>query len=230
MGVNITAQAQQSNITTNNTSLKSIISKGDKSILAKITTLNLATNKIKVSGHLNDNQKSSVTEEITVNITGLNTLITKLDSETDANAAQADVNNIATKFRISGIFIPKIILQVTAYAYLNTVDKLNSAADKLNQKILAEIALGKNEDKAKANYTDLLQQITTFKSETNNALSQANTLTADGYPNNLNTIDLAHDSLDNASDKLYSIRKDIRDSVKYLRRSLRKVATTTDQN
>lgn len=124
--------------------VKRIIARGDKEIARRLTNLNALASKINGAPKLSADDKVSLTSEVNVEISNLNTLKIKLDAETTADSAKADAQSIITDYRVYALIVPKVNLVRTADDQLATEAKLTALATKLQARI--DAAKAKNKD------------------------------------------------------------------------------------
>lgn len=87
-----------------------VIAAGDKLISdrqAALTKLSGTISTDLTQKKINSDQASALQADVSTNQTGLTNLKTKLDAETTAKAARADVVNIFSQFRIFAVVIPR---------------------------------------------------------------------------------------------------------------------------
>src|SRR5215472_10793273 len=83
-----------------------VIKVGDELIADRIAALNKLSEKVTDDHNkklIDDDHATALQNDIQTNITGLNTLKTTLDAETEATAARQDVQKIFTQFRIFAV-------------------------------------------------------------------------------------------------------------------------------
>ncbi|MGH7245817.1 MAG: hypothetical protein ACREGI_02700 [Candidatus Levyibacteriota bacterium] len=87
--------------------LANIQKRGDTMISNRITSLNNLLTRINNDKRLSSDEKTSLASDIDTTISGLTTLKAKIDADTDATTARADVKSIVTSYRVYMIFEPK---------------------------------------------------------------------------------------------------------------------------
>ncbi len=139
-----TTTTQQSTATANEqTRLQNIISKGDQEIARRLASLATLTTKINAATRLTASDKTTLTNEVNDTISGLNTLKTKLDSETTIAAARTDVQDIYTEYRVYALVAPKINLVKVADDQQVAEQKLATLIQKLQSRITTAQSKGK---------------------------------------------------------------------------------------
>lgn len=139
-----TTTTQQSTATANEqTRLQNIISKGDQEIARRLASLATLAAKINAATRLTASDKTTLTNEVNDTISGLNTLKTKLDSETTIAAARTDVQDIYTEYRVYALVAPKINLVKVADDQQVAEQKLATLIQKLQSRITTAQSKGK---------------------------------------------------------------------------------------
>jgi len=128
----------------NSAKLKLIISRGDTEIGRRLTTLNTLTTKLNSAVKLSAADKATLTTEVNNEISGLTSLKTQLDGETDAAAAKTDAQSIFSDYRVYALVVPKVWLVKTADDQLITEGKLTTLSGKLQADITTDQQAGKN--------------------------------------------------------------------------------------
>lgn len=124
--------------------LSKLISVGTMRINERLASLNKIKAKIQANKVLTADQKSSLVVLIDQNISGLNNLLVKIKADTDTKVAKADVQSIYTGFRIYAVFIPQINTLIALDSQTNHVDKLAARFIKVQARIDAAKAKGKD--------------------------------------------------------------------------------------
>jgi hypothetical protein len=92
------------------TDVKCVIHYGDLAIGARqgsLATLNGRVTEQFKDGHITSSDNATLTGDIATNESGLSALKTKLDADTDAATARADVKSIYTTYRIYLVVLPR---------------------------------------------------------------------------------------------------------------------------
>ncbi len=92
--------------------LQNIIKRADTLITNRINSLNRLSGRLQNDKRLSDSTKSSLSAEIQADISGLNSLKTKIDADTDVATARIDTKQIITNYYIYAKFEPKIRLLI----------------------------------------------------------------------------------------------------------------------
>jgi hypothetical protein len=155
-------------ISTTQTKPQGLINVGNGEIQRRLTTLNNLASGINSAQYLSASDKSSLSNEVSTEISGLTSLQTKLDSETTVSAATTDDLNVITEYRVYILVTPKVYIIISADDQQATQAALKSFATGAQNVI----------NTAKSNGKD----VTTLQSELddlNSQLSSAQTISSD---------------------------------------------------
>lgn len=155
------------------TDVNCVITVGDTLITDRQTALTKLATKVAAelsTGHISSDQANALQADITTNQTGLTTLKTKLDQETDVKAARDDVKNVYVQFRIFAVVLPRDHRQLHIDQLVQLDAKLKGLENQLQQQISAAPA---------AKQVQLNKLYTDFKTQLTNAESQIDTAQAD---------------------------------------------------
>lgn len=104
--------------------IEEAIKKADTEITKRIESLEKTLEKISEMKNVSDSEKNSIKTEIQSEIDKLNTLKSKIDSDTDLATIKTDLNSITAGSRIYALVIPRANI-------LASVDKINTIATML---------------------------------------------------------------------------------------------------
>jgi hypothetical protein len=183
-----TALAAPSASTCTRTDVKCVIAFGDQRIderTAALTRLNDKANAQVAAGRITTSQASAIQADVTSNQGGLTTLKGKLDAETDATAARADVRSIYTQFRIFAVVLPRDYQEIVLDIMTNVQAKLAGLEPKLQQAISSAPA----GEQAQLNtlYSDYTAKVGAASTQITNANGQVAYFTPDNFNNNTAT-------------------------------------------
>jgi hypothetical protein len=190
---------------------------GDDAIAKRQTSLDAATTKINgfvSKGALTSTQAGPLLDQINTNKSGLASLKTKLDGETDITAARTDVKNIYLQFRIYAVFLPRTRHVVALDIMTNVDGKLTAAEPKIEDAIAK--APADKKDQLNTLYSDFKAQLKEAEAQIDGAQGQLPVLTPNTYNTDRATYDKAfaalhadtkavHDALKKARDDLHQI-------------------------
>ena len=139
--VSATTERAESLVTKN---LLRIKARGSQLIKERINSLTSNGKVIAESNKLSTEQKASFATIISTNIAGLTTLGNSIAANTEASSTKTLVNKIYTDFRIYAIVLPQIRLEKRINELQNHIPKLTEAFVKIQTKIDAQKAKGKD--------------------------------------------------------------------------------------
>lgn len=90
--------------------LSNVIKRADTLIQNRLTSLSNLKTRINGDSRLSADEKSSLSANVDTDVSGLTTLKTKIDADTDVTVARTDAKSIITDYHIYLIFMPKIRL------------------------------------------------------------------------------------------------------------------------
>jgi hypothetical protein len=144
--------------TTQQQHLSTIISRGDQEIARRLTQLNKLSSLITAATHLTATDKTSLSTEVSNEVTGLTALKAKLDAETTLTGAITDAQSIVTDYRVYALITPKVWLVKTADDQQTVEDKLTALAAKLQTRLDSAKSSGKDTTSAQTTLTDMTTQ------------------------------------------------------------------------
>jgi hypothetical protein len=152
----------------NQAALTKLKSRGDTEISRRLTTLNKLASVINGDAKLSATDKSSLTAQVNGEISDLNSLKTKLDSDTTLADAQTDVQSIITNYRVYALIYPKVHLIKAADTELATDTKLTTLANKLQQRLSTAKSQGKDVTSLQASLDDMNSKISAAQTTATN--------------------------------------------------------------
>jgi predicted secreted protein len=159
--------------------LAKIIATSDTAISARITDLNKLNSRIQALKNVSSTEKTSISNEVQTNISGLTSLKAKIDADTDVTTAQTDSKSIYGSFRIYALVIPQGYIAASADRVDTIVDMMTAISAKLQARITADQTAGKNVTALQASLTDLNAKIADAKTQASTAQSGIASLTPD---------------------------------------------------
>lgn len=153
-------------------------------ITRRINFLNDLITKLAVIKKLSDSDKASLQNQIQTQIDGLNTLQTKINSDTDITTLRTDVKSIVNGYYIFAFFRVKISLLVAAERFSTTVDSLSALEAKLKTRVDQASANGQDVTSLNTLLADMSTKINDAKTQYSNIETDLATLTAQGFPGN----------------------------------------------
>jgi hypothetical protein len=146
--------------------LANLQTKGSTEIARRIANLTSAQAKLDASTKLSPADKSALDGQITAELAGLNTLKTKLAAETTIAPARLDVTAIVSDYRVYVLMLPKVRLVATTDRFNQVESQLTALASKLQTKVDAQKAAGKDVTAAQTALTDLTAKTTDATTKT----------------------------------------------------------------
>jgi hypothetical protein len=161
-----------------------IIAVGDKLIANRQAALTTLSGKITDQlnkKHITSDQAADLQNAVTQGQTGMAQIKAKLDADTTAQAALADVKSIFYNYRIYAVVIPKTAHKMLFDIMSNVDAKLRSLQPKIEQ----AIDNAGSDDKAQLNtlYSDYKAQLAEAESQLDAAQGQFDTLTVANFNN-----------------------------------------------
>ncbi|GHO75324.1 hypothetical protein KSD_30950 [Ktedonobacter sp. SOSP1-85] len=132
--------------------VKCVITFGDQRITERLTDLSALDTKVQTlqqKKHIGEDEAEALKNDVSTNKNGLNTLKSKLDAESDAQAARQDVKNIYEQFRIYAVVLPRDEHRLHLDVEKTLDDKLTDMKTKIEARI----------DKAPADKKDQLNSL-----------------------------------------------------------------------
>ena len=214
------------------TDVKCVIAFGDQRIderTAALTKLNDKANFQVAAGHITSSQASAIQADVTSNQSGLATLKSKLDAETDADAARQDVRNIYTQFRIYAVVLPRDYHEIVLDIMTNVQAKLAGLEPKLQQAIAS--APAGEQQQLNTLYSDYTAKVSAASTQITNANGLVSYFTPDNFNNNqatyhTNWLNFRSDILAGRAD-LRQAASDLHQMAKILKANAPSSATAT---
>lgn len=167
------------------TDVKCVIAFGDLRIderTAALSRLRDRANAQVAAGHITTSQASAIQADVTSNQSGLTTLKSKLDAETDAAAARQDVRTIYTQFRIFAVVLPRDYHEIVLDIMTNVQAKMAGLEPKLQQAISS--APASEQQQLNALFSDFTARVTAASTQITNANGLVSYFTPDNFNSN----------------------------------------------
>jgi hypothetical protein len=175
----ITPASAQTISVSASTRLPTIISKGNTDISARITALNGLNTRVSEFKNVPATEKANISAEVQTNISGLTTLQTKLDADTDVTTAATDAKSIFGSFRIYALVIPQGYITAASDRVETITGMLSAIGTKLQARITADQSAGKDVTAMQASLADLNAKIADANTNAQSAQSSIAGLTPD---------------------------------------------------
>jgi hypothetical protein len=203
------------------TDTQCVITAGNQLIQDRLNALNTLNGKVSsdLSSHkITSSQASALQGDISTNVSGLNTLKTKLDAETVAKNARADVLTMYTQFRIFAVVIPRDSRNLLLDIEENAQQLMSGIAPSIQAAINA--APASQQTKLKALYSDYQTQTSNASSQFTTANQDIPQMTPQAFNQTRSTYEGVRESLDKAtstaSKDLHQAAKDLKQIVSIL--------------
>jgi hypothetical protein len=197
----------------NQARLQLIITRGDNEIARRLTTLNTLTSKINGAAKLSASDKSTLSSEVSSEISGLTSLKTQLDADTTVTAAKTDAQTIITGYRVYALIVPKVELVKVADDQQVTEGKLTALATKLQSRITAEQSAGKSVTTLQSDLTDLNKQVSAAATLSTTIESSVINLQPTDYDSNHSVLSGDHSQLKTAQTEIQAAITDAKNII-----------------
>lgn len=194
--------------------LSTISAKSDAAISIRISALNNLSARIQDMKNVSDSEKSAVATEVQTQINNLTNLKAKIDADTDATIAKADAKTITADYRIYALVIPRGYIVASSDRVSTIVSIMTTLQAKLQARITADQAAGKDVTALQAAYTDMSAKMADATAKAQAAQSAVVTLSPDQgnasiAASNKAALQTAHTNIKTANTDLKAARKDI---------------------
>lgn len=140
--------------------LARIIQRADQLISVRLSSLQNLLTRVQGDKRLSTTDKSSLTSDINTTISGLQTLKTKIDADTDETTARTDAKSVITTYRVYMVFEPKIRLLTVIGNLQTTSSNVSSLSGQIQTLITSLQSQGKDTSAAQTALNDLNTQLT----------------------------------------------------------------------
>lgn len=121
-----------------------IIKRSDDAITKRIDDLNALNTRVQGLKNVSDTEKQSISASVQANISGLTSLKAKIDADTDASTAMTDAKSITGSYRIYMLVVPQGHIAAAADRVATIVNMMTSLQVKVQARLDAEKAAGKD--------------------------------------------------------------------------------------
>lgn len=178
----------------------------------RIKALTLALSRIEQAKGLSDEAKQELSTEIQKEITNLNSLKSKIETETDAATVRTLISSVVDSYKNYALFVPKTMILSSAERLMMIADKMSM----LQEKILTAVttsANGQDISEIETLLTDAQENITAGRESAQAAMEKVSSLEADGYPENRSALQQARAELVASRTSLSAARKSLGEAV-----------------
>jgi len=188
--------------------------RADKEIDRRIASLNALLARVGQMARVTDQFKAQLNTTIQTEITNLTNLKTKIDADTDGSTLKADVQSIATDYRIYRLVLPVSAIAAAADRTVNVATMESALGAKLKARIDAAGSAGADVVALNAALADLASTTAAAVEQAQVAVSSSVSLQADQgdkavEQSNTAALQAAHKDLQAAQQLLVAARKDI---------------------
>lgn len=185
----------------------------------RLDALNLRLQEVK---KLSDPERNTLQNTVQNQIQVLNQLKLKIDGDTDTTTLREDVQSITKSYRIYALVIPQSALMAAADRALAIVDTMNSLAQKLQERITAEISAGKDVSTLQTLISDFNSKVADAKIQAQGAIDKVSGLQPDNgdktiMDSNTQAMKDARGMIQKAQQDFVAARKDAGQMVKDLK-------------
>jgi hypothetical protein len=206
--------------------LQCVISFGDARIDERLAALNVLIGRVNAHPYLTASQKSALVSDANTNISGLNTLKSKLDAETSVSAARADVQSIYTQFRIFAVVLPRDYAEIWLDHEMNAHDALVGVEPTLQSLITDASNQGLNVTQEQQQYQDMGNKLADSATQDSNASALIPSLIPSNYPGTAQTFQQMRSDLKQGHSDILGAFEDAKNIVQELKSILVKGPST----
>lgn len=152
---------------------------GAKEIDRRVAALNALVTRINDLKRLNADAKTSVTTSLNTQAQALTALKAKIAADTDEATLKTDVQSITDAYRVFALVLPQSRIVIMSDSIVYVADAMLTVGSKLDARIKAAEAAGKDVTALKTALADLGTKATDAKTQAQNAVSLIANLTPD---------------------------------------------------
>lgn len=194
----------------------------------RIKALTLALSRIEQAKGLSEEAKQELSTEIQKEITNLNSLKSKIETETDAATVRTLISSVVDSYKNYALFVPKTMILSSAERLMMIADKMSM----LQEKILTAVTTstnGQDISEIETLLTDAQENITSGRESAQAAMEKVSSLEADGYPENRSVLQQARAELVASRTSLSAARKSLGEAVTAWKNLSKGTASTETQ-
>lgn len=194
----------------------------------RIKALTLALSRIEQAKGLSEEAKQELSTEIQKEITNLNSLKSKIETETDAATVRTLISSVVDSYKNYALFVPKTMILSSAERLMMIADKMSM----LQEKILTAVTTstnGQDISEIETLLTDAQENITAGRESAQAAMEKVSSLEADGYPENRSVLQQARAELVASRTSLSAARKSLGEAVTAWKNLSKGTASTETQ-
>ncbi len=176
-GQTVTTKAEQAQI-------NNLMKRANTEITRRLTFLNTLSTDVTSLRKVSNADKTTLKNQIQQQIESLNSLASKISSDTDLTTLKSDVTSIINGYYIFAYFRVKISLMVAADRLTTTTDDMNILYAILSTRVTDLKNQGKDTVSLDKLLTDMQSNLTAAVSQYQSVVTELGGLTPQGYPGN----------------------------------------------
>jgi hypothetical protein len=217
--INKNKEKRQESATTTISNLKA---RAGQEIKRRIDALNKLNTRVQAMKKVSAQGKASMAAQVQAQITLLTNLKIKIDADTDLTVLRTDIKTITDSYRIYALIIPQGEIYAAADRATSIADDLTTVSGKLQTRITAASALGKDVTALQTSLADLNAKVADARVQIKAALDKISNLTPDlgkdsQFQANKDALSKARTNIRVAKQDLDAANKDTRNIVKGLK-------------
>ena len=178
-----------------------------EAISRRLQTLARLTSRVHDNRYLSDAHRAALTDLFAAQTRGLTALDAKIQADTDLETLKADVKSIVTDYRVYLLTVPKTHLVIGADTELAAAAKLDQVAARLQTKIDAAAAAGKDVTAAQGHLDAMKAKVGEVRAAASGVPDSVLPLVPQDYPGNKPALEAAQTSLKTGRSSLQSARE-----------------------
>ena len=190
--------------------------RGHLAIQRRLNEIYRLTALVNGAKHLTSADRSALLSKLSSDRSGLQSLDTKIQGDTDGTTLKADLTSIVTAYRIYVLVAPQVHLVVASDRVAAFVTLGDTIAGKIQAAIDAAKGKGKDVKAAQAALNDMKKQLADASSAIAGVASNVIALTPSGYPGNRSVLISARSSILTARAHLLKARADAHEAMSAL--------------
>jgi hypothetical protein len=164
-------------------------------ITRRLETLTRLAARVRDNEYVSDAHRSALAALLAAQTRGLTALGAKIQADTDLETLKADVKSIVTDYRVYLLTVPKVHLVLGADTELAAAAKLDDVAARLQTKIDAAKAAGKDVTAAQGHLDAMKAKVGEVRAAASGVTDAVLALVPQDYPGNKPALDAAHAAL-----------------------------------
>ena len=213
--------------------------KADKETTVRIDALNALATRVNAMVHVSADQKSALSTSIAGEVSTLTSLDAKIKADTDATTKKADIASVTKSVRVYQLIVPQVRVAAAADRASTIGSMISAIGTKLQTRITAAAAAGKDVTALNASLSDMNAKIADAQAKSQAAASLVSGLVPDNgdatvEASNAAALKSAQADLKTAQQDYVAARKDVQDMLTGIKgtgatASVSATATTTAQ-